>query len=89
MKLMSGLLLSEVAGEYIVVPTGDSAKAFKGVIRLNESAKTVFECLQKGMDIPGIVRVILDEYEGVDEERARRSAQAVISQLQEAGLLEE
>ena len=49
MKLKEGFILRSVAGETVVVPTGDDLD-LNMMITLNDSGKLLWQCLEKGAE---------------------------------------
>ena len=47
MKATKDMILREVAGEHILVPTGEAAIQFQGVITLNDSGLLIWNRLQE------------------------------------------
>lgn len=88
MKLKKEIAITEVAGDFIAVPVGEAADAFKGVIRLNKTGKDIMECLIEGKSEARIVDTLLKKYEGVDAETAGKYVREIIDRLEETGLLE-
>lgn len=87
MKLKSGFVLREVAGSFVVVPTG-SELDFNGMINLNETGKTIWNCLENDTDIDAVIAVILSEYD-TDEATARTAVEGFVEKLRSHGFLEE
>lgn len=86
MKLKNGFILRDVGGECVVVPTGADID-LNGMITLNETAKTLWLCLEKGAELEDLVNALLDEYD-VDEARARAAAEGFVEKLKGHGFLE-
>lgn len=87
MKIKNGLLLKEVAGEYIVVSVSEDLN-LDGLVTLNDTAVTLWSALEKGVDsTDALIAALLDEYE-VDEALARKAVDAFISRLEELSFLE-
>lgn len=89
MKLKEGWTLTELSGEYVAVPTGASAKDFCGIVRLNETGKDIWECLEKGMNDTEICEKLIEIYDCLDFERAKNAVNSVIDTLRQEGLLVE
>ena len=87
MKLKSGYILREVAGNYLVVAVGKRAKEFNGMINLNGTAAELWKLLEDGNTEEGLTAFLLENYD-VDEERARENVSAFVKKLKEADLLE-
>jgi sensor domain CHASE-containing protein len=66
MKIKEGFVLKSVAGEHIVVPVGNKAIDFNGLITLNKSGKLLFESLKEEKTLEDLVNILLTHYE-IDE----------------------
>lgn len=86
MKLKYDFVLQEVGGLYMAVAVGEGAQAFKGMIRLNESAKRIFELIQEKDSEDAVVEALKEEYEA-EEAILRASVDNVMGQLKKEGLL--
>ncbi len=89
MKLKAGWTLTDFNGEYIAVPTGESAENFRGIVRLNETGKDVWQGIAEGLNEDEIVKKILKMYKGVDYDRALKAVRNVVDKLKKEKLLEE
>ena len=89
LKLKEGWVLTTLADEHIAVPVGGNAADFKGVVRLNETGRDVWNGLAEGMDEAAIAEKLVQDYEGVTADKAREDVRKVIDALQAEGLLEE
>ena len=85
MKLKPGFIMRDIAGETIVVPSGDELK-LNMMITLNGTGKFLWERLEKGAEVDELVEAMLAEYE-VDEKTARLGVEGFIAKLQEKGFL--
>lgn len=88
MKKSDGFIIKEVAGNTVLVPFGDKAVSFNGIITLNDTAKFVWENIQDDFDKESITELILKSYEDVDKETAEKSADKFITALKEVGAIE-
>lgn len=89
MKLKEGWTLTELAGEYVAVPTGESAKTFSGIVRLNETGRDIWQGLADGLDEDGIAHRLTELYDGIDHDTAKSDVKKVFAKLMKEGLLEE
>lgn len=87
MKLQKGLILRYVDGMPIVVPLGEAAKTFNGMIRLNESGALLWNRLAEGADRAALVAAVLETY-AVSEAQAEADVDAFLAPLLAAGFLE-
>jgi hypothetical protein len=86
MKLKSGFVLKEMAGECIVVSV-DAKLDLNGVITLNETAKTIWMRLEKGAEREELIKALLEEYD-VDEDRASAAVDSFVNKIKELDFLE-
>ncbi len=88
MKVSKDFILREIAGEYILVPTGISATKINGLITMNELGCFIFKTLQENHTMEKLVSAIVSEYD-VDRATAQADAQEFLAQLKEIGGVEE
>lgn len=86
MKIKDGYMLSKVAGNYIVVPLGDEALDFNGLITTNETGAFLWEKLSVGIEKNELLTALLDEYD-IDEHTASADMEDFIKKLSDAELL--
>ena len=87
MKLKQGFIMREIAGEIIVVPSGDELNLIM-MITLNDTGRFLWQLLETGATMDALVQAMLGEYE-VDEPTARAGAEGFVKKLQERGFLEQ
>lgn len=86
MRVDSGFVLREIAGDYVIIPTGKIVLTFNGLITVNEVGVSIWNMLQKEVTFEEIVKGILDEYE-VEESVARQDVEEFLEKLAENGIL--
>lgn len=86
MRIVSGFILREIAGENVAIPSGDSAHCLSGLVALNESGKFMFELLQSEQTEESLVQAMLDTYE-IDAATAATDVAEFLAMLRENGLL--
>jgi len=86
MKLKEGFILRDVAGETVVIPSGDDLD-LNMMITLNGTGKFIWEKLEQGIALDDLVDAVHDEYE-VTRERAREAVCAFVAKLNDNGFLE-
>ena len=87
MKIKTGYLLREVAGNYIIVAIGEEAVNFDGMITLNETGAFMWKKLETGTDEKGLLEALTSEYD-VDADIASKDIATFVEKLQKADLLE-
>ena len=87
MKIKSGFIVRELAGEYVVVALGEASKIFNGIIKLNDTGKFIWDGLTIGKEKEAILLDMLKEY---DVERAQLEADydRFVETLKGANILE-
>ena len=87
MKIKDGFLLRTVAGNTVVVPVGDEAIDFNGVITINESGKFIWELMQNEIEKEELLEKFMKEY-NLPEEEAKEDIRAFIQILLDNGIAE-
>jgi len=87
MKPKEGIIAQELGDEFLLVPIGEAAKDFHGLVRLNETGYFIWKALSEGLNEEQIASRIVEEYDGVDLEHAKKSVHTLIESLQDAKLL--
>lgn len=87
MKIKKGFIVRQISNDYVVAAVGEQSKNFNGIIRLNNSAKFIWDMLEKDCSKQDIVSALLDNYE-IDEEKASKDVDNFTEKLREAGILE-
>lgn len=89
MKLLDGLVLRPLCGEYIVTGEDPSRVDFSKVISLNASAAYLWEqVLGREFTAEELVSLLTARYD-VPQETAAADVQTLLKNWREAGLLEE
>lgn len=87
MKLTCEFILREVAGESILVPVGNTALRFNGIITLEPVGTRIWKGLEAGKRREEILAQILEEFD-VDHQTASDDLDAFLEQLRDKGFLE-
>lgn len=87
MKLKTGFVLRQVAGQNVVLPSGDDLD-LNMMITLNETGKFIWNLLGEEIEETDIVAAILNEY-NVDRITAEAAVAGFIRKLNEHGFLAE
>lgn len=86
MKIEKSFILREIAGDYVIVPTGKTALEFNGMITVNELGAFIWEKLGEEITREELVEAICGEYE-VDAGTAGKDAEEFLGLLREHGIL--
>ncbi|MCI7129331.1 MAG: PqqD family protein [Lachnospiraceae bacterium] len=87
MKVKKDFITRTVAGETVIVPTGEAAARFNGMITLNETGAFIWRFLQEAHTKEEVLAAMLEEFE-VDEASARVDIEGFTGALMEHGMLE-
>ena len=88
MKLKGEFVLRQVGEDVVVVPTGETALEFNGMIMLNAVSRLLWERLTEGADLPQLVAAVTAQFE-VSAEEATADIEEFVAALRQAGLLAE
>ena len=89
MKIKDGFILRSVSDAYVVVPLGEAAKTFNGMITLNETGAFLWKKLSESdVDEKSLVDSLLNEYD-VSVDLAQKDVSAFVARLRDAQLLNE
>ena len=86
MKIKEGYMLRKVAGKYIVVPVGEEAVDFNGLITTNETGTFLWKALENEISEEKLLSEFLAEYD-IDEQTAASDLSDFISKLNKAELI--
>jgi len=86
MKLKDGFILREVAGEHVVLPSGDELN-LNMMITLNETGAFLWKKLQQETDEAALVSALLETYD-VDVDMAAQHVNTFIAKLREHDFLD-
>ena len=85
MKIKDGFIISEIADEALLVPTDGT---FGGVVRINDTAKFIIECLQEETTKENVIDKLSKEYDAKRDE-LENAFDSTLEVLKKIGALEE
>lgn len=86
MHIKENFVLREIAGEYIIVPVGNTTLNFNGLMTVNEVGMFIWQQLQEEITEEELLARVLAEYE-VDEETAKADIDEYLERLSQAGII--
>lgn len=86
MRINPDFILREIAGECVLIPTGEAARNFSGLIALNSTGKFLFDLLQNDMTEERLVFEMLEIYDA-DETEVRRDINLFLTALREKNMI--
>lgn len=78
MRIRDQFILRQIAGEYIIIPTGQTTLKFNGMITVNEQGAFLWEALKEEITEDALVEAVLAEYD-----TDRKTAQADVAEFLE------
>lgn len=87
MKLKEGFITHTLQGQHMMVAAGPAARTFHGIVRSNETAAFLIECLKQETTEQTLTEKLCAEYD-VSAERAAAGVAKVLRQLREIGAIE-
>lgn len=73
-------IMREIAGESILVSVGDGVADFCGVVKLNASAKVIWNTLQNGATKEDLIQALADAFH-IPEEQAKSDIEKALELL--------
>lgn len=90
MKLKDGLILREVAGQYVIVPTGKRVREVTSIVYISSSAAYLWEYMKDHeFEKEDLVKRILSHYTGVTEEKAAADVDRFLKILSDNNVLDD
>ena len=88
MKIKDGFVLRDIAGDTVVIATGEVSKIFHGMIKLNSTGKEIWEILSAGDVSEEYVINTMAEKHGAKPEEISDGVKDFIGKIRDAGLFE-
>ena len=90
MKLKDGLILREVAGQYVIVPTGKRVREVTSIVYISSSAAYLWDYMKDHEFEKGdLVQKILEHYSGVTEKKAAQDVEKFLKTLADNNILDD
>lgn len=87
MKLKKDYVLRQVAGAWVVLPLGEAAVNFSGMLKLNESGVMLWRVLEQGGGKDALVDALTGEY-NVSSHQAQADVEEFLAVLMQSGCME-
>lgn len=88
MRISDQFILRQIAGEYIIIPTGQTTLKFNGMITVNEQGAFLWEALKEEITEDALVDAVLAEYD-TDRQTARADVAEFLEVLRQKRILNE
>lgn len=90
MKLKDGLILREVAGQYVVVPTGKRVQEVTSIVYISSSGAYLWDYMKDHeFEKEDLVAKIMEHYSGVTEEQAAADIEKFLKTLADNYILDD
>ncbi len=86
MKKTQTFVKRDISGETILIPTGDTAKAFNGMITLQGIGGFIWDHIEETESLEHLIDLIMSEYD-IDRTTAGSDAIGFIMQLLQSGMI--
>lgn len=89
MKLKDGLILREVAGQFVIVPTGKRVQEVTNIVYISSSAAYLWEYMKEHeFEKEDLVERIMGHYSGVSREIVQKDIEKFLKKLDDNNVLE-
>ena len=86
MKLNKDYALRQIAGMWTLIPTGETLKGFRGILKLNSIGAELWRGLEAGKTPEMLSADLVDTY-GISQEQADNDVAAFLAKLTENGCI--
>lgn len=87
MKLSENFVLKTVAGATVVMPVGEAVSKVNGMIKLNPTAKIIWEALEENKDFDGVLESMKNTFKEVDEATLKEDINYFLEKLRKYEIL--
>ena len=88
MKIKGTFVMRDIAGDIVIVPVGETALSYNGMITTTSTGAVLWKALETGCDRETLIQTLLDRYE-VDYETAAADTDEFLMNLKSRGMIEE
>lgn len=90
MRLKDGLILREVAGQYVIVPTGKRVREVTNIVYISASAAYLWDYMKDHeFEKDDLVKRVMEHYTGVTEEKAAEDIDKFLKLLGDNNILDD
>ena len=90
MKLKDDLVLRKVAEQYVIVPVGKRVQEVTSIVYISSSAAYLWDFMKDNeFEVDDLVKMIMEHYDGVSEEVARKDVESYIKLLADNYILDD
>lgn len=90
MRVKDGLILREVAGQYVIVPTGKRVREVTNIVYISASAAYLWDYMKDHeFEKDDLVKRVMEHYTGVTEEKAAEDIDKFLNTLSNNSILDD
>ena len=86
MEIKKKVILRSVAGEYMLMPVGDTALQYNGIFVMTESAQLLWRAIEEGKEKEELIGILTKEYE-IDSAAAEADVNEFLERLSAYGII--
>ncbi len=86
MEIKKQVVLRSVAGEYMLIPIGETVFEYNGIFMLTESGKFLWENIENGAEPDQLKQLLMAEYE-IDSDTASADVDEFLEMLKTFGII--
>ncbi len=87
MKIVQSFIKRKIAGECVLVPTGDTARNFNGFFTLSATGEFIWDNIEKAESLEHLISLVEEEFE-VEHELVKNDTIQFVGKLLGAGFVE-
>ena len=87
MKIKGSFVVRDIAGDIVIVPVGQTALSYNGMITTTATGAVIWRALELGSDRESIIQNLLDRFD-IDYDTAVADMDEFIAKLRSLGLVE-
>ncbi|MBM6737179.1 PqqD family protein [Faecalicatena fissicatena] len=90
MRVKDGLILREVAGQYVIVPTGKRVREVTNIVYISASAAYLWDYMKDHeFEKDDLVKRVMEHYTGVTKEKAAEDIDKFLNTLSNNSILDD
>lgn len=87
MKIIGNYVLQELGNDYVLIPTGNDPRNYKGMCSFNETGAFIWRQLEKNRTEDALLDLVTEVYD-IDRDGARRDVGRFLDRLEEINIIE-
>jgi len=87
-KTRTGVVLTEIAGEYVLIAARSLLKECPYVTQINETSAFLWRCLENGCDVDTLFSKVAEEYEIDNKDSVKDAIMSFVQQMRDLNYIE-